>query len=203
MAVTGHPAGVLRTPSMQVTALDLPDAYLVTPRRIADARGFFVEHYNKRTLAAHGLHFEFIQDNASLSVRKGTVRGLHFQTPPSSQTKLVSVMSGAVLDVMVDIRHGSPAYGRHIAVELTAESGQQLLVPRGMAHGYCTLADDTLVLYKVDAFYDPERDKGLQWDDPDLGIRWPVPAADAVLTDKDRKHPRLRDLPRYFEWTGT
>jgi dTDP-4-dehydrorhamnose 3,5-epimerase len=141
MAVTGHPAGVLRTPSMQVTALDLPGAYLVTPRRIADARGFFVEHYNKRTLAAHGLHFEFIQDNASLSVRKGTVRGLHFQTPPSSQTKLVSVMSGAVLDVMVDIRHGSPAYGRHIAVELTAESGRQLLVPRGMAHGYCTLAD--------------------------------------------------------------
>lgn len=184
---------------MEVTALELPGVYLLTPRRIADMRGFFVEHYNKRTLEAEGLRFDFIQDNVSLSARAGTVRGLHFQAPPSSQTKLVSVLSGAVLDVLVDIRTGSPTYGRHVAVELSAENGRQLVVPRGLAHGYCTTADNAVVFYKVDAYYDRERDFGLLWNDPDLGIAWPVAAEAAVLAEKDRTHPRLRDLPRYFE----
>lgn len=186
---------------MNIRALELPGAYLLTPKRFPDARGFFVEQYNKRTLAAHGLHFDFVQDNVSLSARTGTIRGLHFQSPPSAQTKLISVLHGAVLDVLVDIRNGSPTYGRHAAVELSSENGVEALVPRGFAHGFCTLADNTVVQYKVDAHYDPARDLGLLWNDPDLGIRWPVTAAAAVLIDKDKNHPRLRDLPRHFEWT--
>ena len=186
---------------MDLTALELPGAYLLVPKRHRDARGYFVESYNKKTLAAHGVNFDFVQDNLSLSAKSGTVRGLHFQSPPSQQAKLVSVLTGAALDVLVDIRHGSPTYGGHVAVELTADNGLQLLVPRGFAHGFCTLADDTLVQYKVDAHYDPARDLGLLWNDPDLGIRWPVTAETAILIDKDKKHPRLRDLPRYFAWT--
>jgi dTDP-4-dehydrorhamnose 3,5-epimerase len=186
---------------MEIKALDLPGAYLLNPKRFRDVRGFFVEQYNKQTLAAHGLLFNFVQDNLSLSERSGTIRGLHFQPPPSAQTKLVSVLSGAILDVFVDIRSGSPTYGRHVAVELTAENGMQVLVPHGFAHGFCTLADDTMVQYKVDAHYDPARDLGLLWNDPDLGIRWPVSAERAILVDKDRSQPRLRDLPRYFDWT--
>ena len=186
---------------MDLKALELPGAYLLTPKRFRDARGFFVESYNKQTLAAHGLNFDFVQDNVSLSAKSGTIRGLHFQSPPSAQTKLVSVSSGAALDVLVDIRNGSPTYGRHVAIELTAENGLQVLVPRGFAHGFCTLADDTLVQYKVDAHYDPARDLGLLWNDPDLGIAWPVTSETAVLIDKDKKHPRLRDLPRHFAWT--
>ena len=186
---------------MDLKALKLPGAYLLKPKRFRDARGFFVESYNKKTLASHGLNFDFVQDNVSLSAKTGTVRGLHFQSPPSAQTKLVSVLRGSVLDVLVDIRNGSPTYGRHVAIELTAENGLQTLVPRGLAHGFCTLADDTLVQYKVDAHYDPARDLGLLWNDPDLGIRWPVTAEAAVMIDKDRQHPRLRDLPRHFAWT--
>lgn len=188
---------------MDVIPLELPGACLLTPKRFRDARGYFVESYNKRTLAAHGFQFDFVQDNVSLSARKGTVRGLHFQAPPSAQTKLVGVLSGAVFDVLVDIRAGSPTYGRHVTVELSAENGRQVLVPRGFAHGFCTLADDTLVQYKVDAHYDPQRDFGILWNDPDLGIEWPLAPASAVLIEKDLKHPRLRDLPRHFTWTET
>ncbi len=186
---------------MDLKALELPGAHLLTTKRFRDARGFFVESYNKKTLAAHGLSFDFVQDNVSLSAKSGTIRGLHFQSPPSAQIKLVSVLSGAALDVLVDIRHGSPTYGHHVAIELTAENGLQVLAPRGFAHGFCTLADDTLVHYKVDSHYDPARDLGLLWNDPDLGIAWPVTLETAILIDKDKKHPRLRDLPRHFVWT--
>jgi len=186
---------------MDVTVLELPGAFLLCPNRFRDARGYFVESYNKKALAAHGLHFDFVQDNVSLSARTGTVRGLHFQSPPSAQTKLVSVLRGAVLDVLVDLRYGSPHYGRHVALELSADNGLQALVPRGFAHGFCTLADDTLVQYKVDAHYDPARDLGLLWNDPELGIRWPVATADAMIADKDKTYPRLKDLPPIFEWT--
>jgi dTDP-4-dehydrorhamnose 3,5-epimerase len=185
---------------MELTELALPGAYLLTPKRLRDARGFFAEQYNKRTLAAHGLRFDFVQDNISHSLRAGTVRGLHFQAPPAAQTKLVAVLRGAVLDVLVDIRMGSPTYGRHVAVELSADNGAQALVPRGFAHGFCTLADDTLVQYKVDDYDDAARDLGLLWNDPDLGIRWPVDAGAAILIERDKKQPRLRDLPKYFEW---
>jgi dTDP-4-dehydrorhamnose 3,5-epimerase len=187
---------------MELTALELPGAFLLKPKRFEDVRGFFAEQYNKRTLAAHGIQFEVIQDNLSHSARSGTIRGLHFQSPPSEQAKLVSVLRGAVFDVLVDIRSGSPSYGRHIAFELSAENGSQVFVPRGFAHGFCTLAADTLVQYKVDAPYDPTRDHGVLWNDPDLGIRWPVAAENAILIDKDRKQPRLSDLPRHFVWTG-
>jgi dTDP-4-dehydrorhamnose 3,5-epimerase len=186
---------------MKITSLE--GACLLMPRRFVDARGFFVEQYNKRTLAEHGLTFAFVQDNLSLSKRKGTVRGLHFQPPPSEQTKLVSVVSGAVLDVMVDLRAGSPTFGRHAAVVLSAENGTQALIPRGFAHGFCTLSDDTLVLYKTDGYYDRARDLGLLWNDPDLGIRWPVDAKTAILTGKDEAHPRLKDMPPHFNWTGS
>ncbi len=187
---------------MQVTPLELPGACLLTPRRFADPRGYFAEHYNKRTLAEHGLQFDFVQDNVSLSAKKGTVRGLHFQAPPSAQTKLVGVLRGAVLDVLVDIRTGSPTFGRHVTVELSADNGVQALVPRGFAHGFCTLTDDTLLLYKVDAHYDANNDLGLLWCDPDLGIRWPVAEDAAILIDRDRRQPRLRDLRAHFQWTG-
>ena len=187
---------------MKITPLDLPGAYLFVPQRHVDARGFFVEHYNKRTLADRGLTFDFVQDNLSLSKQTGTVRGLHFQPPPSEQTKLVSVVRGAVLDVIVDLRVGSPTFGRHAAVELSEANGLQVLVPRGFAHGFCTLSDDALVLYKTDGYYDAARDLGLLWNDPDLGIRWPVETKAAILTSKDEAHPRLKELPQYFEWRG-
>src|SRR5262245_36558391 len=184
---------------MEVTALQLPGAFMLKPKRFNDARGFFVEQYNKRTLAAHGIQFDCVQDNLSLSARSGTIRGLHFQAPPSEQTKLVSVLRGAIFDVLVDLRPGSPPYGHHVAMELSAENGAQALGLRGFAHGYCTLADDTLVQYKVDVHYDPKRDMGVLWNDPDLGIRWPIAADAAILSDKDRTQPRLKDLSRYFE----
>jgi dTDP-4-dehydrorhamnose 3,5-epimerase len=187
---------------MELIALELPGAFLLKPKRFEDVRGFFVEQYNKRTLAAHGIQFDVVQDNLSHSARAGTVRGLHFQSPPSDQAKLVSVPRGAIFDVLVDIRFGSPSYGRHVAFELSDESSVQVFVPRGFAHGFCTLADDTLVQYKVDAPYDPARDHGVLWNDPELGIPWPVAAEAAILIDKDRKQPRLSDLLRHFVWTG-
>ncbi|MBF0336155.1 MAG: dTDP-4-dehydrorhamnose 3,5-epimerase [Alphaproteobacteria bacterium] len=169
------------------------------PRRFGDDRGFFAESYNARDFAARtGLSPVFVQDNMSLSARPGTVRGLHFQTAPFAQAKLVSVMRGAILDVAVDLRAGSPTFGRHAVFELSAANGRQLFVPAGFAHGFCTLEPDTLVFYKVTAFYSAEHDRGLAWDDPTLGIAWPVGPADAVLSDKDRVHPRLADLPPAF-----
>ncbi len=188
---------------MELIPLELPGACIVNAKRFGDARGFFVEQYNKRTLAAHGLHFEFVQDNVSFSLKSGTVRGLHFQPPPFAQTKLVSVLRGAVLDVLVDIRTGSPTYGRHAAVELTADNGSQALVPCGFAHGFCTLEDNTVVNYKVDAYYDAASDKGMLWNDPDLGISWPIEEGQAILIERDRQQPRMRDLPKYFQWPGT
>lgn len=188
---------------MELIPLELPGAYIINAKRFGDARGFFVEQYNKRALAEHGLYFEFVQDNVSFSLKSGTVRGLHFQPPPFAQTKLVSVLRGAVLDVLVDIRTGSPTCGRHVAVELTADNGSQALVPRGFAHGFCTLVDNTVVQYKVDAYYDAASDKGMLWNDPDLGIPWPIDEDQAILIERDRQQPRMRELPKYFQWSGT
>jgi dTDP-4-dehydrorhamnose 3,5-epimerase len=183
---------------LEIIATALAEVKVLVPKRFEDARGFFSESYSKRRFAAAGLDIDFIQDNQSLSREKGTIRGLHFQGPPSAQTKLVSCLTGAILDVAVDIRRGSPSFGRHVAVELSAENGRQLLVPRGFAHGFCTLVPHCLVAYKVDAFYDPKVDYGLAYDDPDLGIEWPIPVEAAVLSDKDRGFPRLRDLKKMF-----
>lgn len=182
---------------MEITQQAIADVLVLKSRRFGDARGYFTETWSRRTLQVQGLNFDFMQDNVSLSATAGTVRGLHFQAAPSAQTKLVSVLQGAVLDVAVDIRKGSPTYGKHVAVELSAENGLQILVPRGFAHGLCTLVPDTMVMYKVDAFYDQPREFGLQWNDPALGIAWPD-FAGAVLSEKDKINPVLADLPAYF-----
>lgn len=185
---------------MDVRATAIEDVKLITPKRHGDARGFFSETYNARAFAAAGIDAAFVQDNHSLSAQKGVVRGLHFQIAPHVQGKLVRVVRGAILDVAVDIRAGSPTFGRHVAVELSAENWQQLWIPAGFAHGFCTLMSDTEVVYKVTGFYAPECDKGLAWDDPELGIDWPVDADAVTLSEKDRAHPRLTDLPAYFNY---
>jgi len=173
---------------------------LLKPNRLVDSRGFFSELYNRQTLKVHGLSLDFVQDNISLSADAYTVRGLHFQASPSEQTKLVSVLAGAIFDVVVDLRTGSPTYGRHVAANLSAENGLQMLAPRGFAHGFCTLAPDTRVLYKVDGFYDARRDFGVRWNDPALGIPWPVAENDVTLSAKDREQPLLAELPQYFRY---
>jgi len=185
---------------MFVSDTDIPDVKLIRPPRFEDERGFFSETFNRRALEQHGIVLEGLQDNHSLSIPKGTVRGLHFQTPPFAQAKLVRVTRGAVFDVAVDIRRGSPTFGRHVGVVLSAGEWNQLYVPRGFAHGFCTLEPETEVLYKVDNYYSRDHDLGLAWDDEALAIDWPVTGADAVLSDKDRKHPRLADLPEYFNY---
>lgn len=171
---------------------------LVEPKKFGDHRGFFSETYNRRRLAEAGFAAEFVQDNHSFSGAEGVVRGLHFQSPPFAQGKLVRVIRGAILDVAVDIRRGSPTFGDHAAVELSAVNWRQLLVPAGFAHGFVTLEPDTEVLYKVTAYYAPEHDHGILWSDPALGISWPVSPEAAVVSDKDRLQPRLADIASPF-----
>jgi len=183
---------------LTVQPLEIADCLLVTPDRFGDSRGFFSETYNKAALKAAGLDIEFVQDNQSLSRPKGTVRGLHFQVPPFAQAKLVRVIRGTALDVAVDIRKGSPTYGKHVAVELSAEAWNQLYIPEGFAHGFCTLEPDTELLYKVSAPYSRDDDRGIAWNDPDLGIAWPISEEDAVLSEKDAVQPAFADLPAYF-----
>jgi dTDP-4-dehydrorhamnose 3,5-epimerase len=179
---------------MEVSALAIPDVKLVTPRRFADPRGVFVETFSRSRFAEAGLAADFVQDNHSLSRPAGTVRGLHFQRAPHAQAKLVRVLRGAIFDVALDIRPGSPTYGRHVAIELSAESGGMILIPEGFAHGFCTLTADTEVFYKVSRDYAPRHEGGILWNDPALDIAWPVDAARAVLSDRDRKWPRLSEL---------
>ena len=173
--------------------LSIPDVRLITPRRFGDHRGWFTETWSRRTL-----DIAFCQDNMSLSAEVGTIRGLHFQKPPHAQAKLVMVLQGAILDVAVDIRRASPTFGRHVAVELSAAAGNQLLIPRGFAHGFCTLEPGTQVMYKVDDFYAPESDAGIFWADPDLAINWPVRVDQAHLSPKDLGLPRLKDIESPF-----
>lgn len=185
-----------------ITALDLPGLLLIEPARHGDARGFFSETYNRRDLAAAGFDKAFVQDNHSKSARRGTVRGLHFQRAPHGQDKMLRVTRGAVLDVAVDIRAGSPTYGRHVAIELSAENWRQLLVPVGFAHGFMTLTDEAEVLYKVTDFYAPEAEGGLKWDDPALGIDWPMAAAEATVNARDAAWPTLADFDSPFRFEG-
>lgn len=177
-----------------ITPLDLPELLLITPKRHGDARGWFGETWSRPAFAAAGVTAGFVQDNQAFSARRGTIRGLHFQTAPHAQAKLVRVLKGAIWDVAVDIRPGSPTFGRWGAATLTAEGGEQLFVPRGFAHGYCTIADDTELFYKVDAPYAPDREGGVLWNDPDLALPWPLDG-EPLLSDKDQTLPRLRDLP--------
>lgn len=184
---------------MKFMRLDLPEVILLKPKIFRDERGFFSETFNKKAYEEVGVKGEFVQDNHSLSRESCVIRGLHFQTPPFAQDKLVRVTRGSVLDVVVDIRHGSPTYGQHVTAVLSAENWNQLWVPRGFAHAFCTLEPDTEFLYKVTNYYAPDNDAGLAWDDPALGIDWPIPAGEMpVLSDKDKKHPKLADLPEYF-----
>jgi dTDP-4-dehydrorhamnose 3,5-epimerase len=185
---------------VQIVSTEIADVKIITPVRHGDARGFFSEIYREDVLARHGIDLRFVQENHSYSAAKGVLRGLHFQSPPAAQAKLVRVAAGAILDVAVDLRVGSPSFGRHVAVELSAEIGNQLFVPEGFAHGFCTLVPDTQLVYKVNRYYSAENDRGLAWDDPALAIDWPVAAADAVLSDKDRRQPRMTDLPTYFRY---
>jgi dTDP-4-dehydrorhamnose 3,5-epimerase len=177
-----------------ITPLALNGVLLITPKRHGDARGWFAETWSRKTLAEAGVEADFVQDNQAFNAKKGTVRGLHFQTAPHPQAKLVRVLRGAILDVAVDVRPGSPGFGRWVSAELTAEGGEQLFVPRGFAHGYSTLTDDCELAYKVDGLYAPQTEGGVIWNDPDLAIDWRI-TGDAVLSDKDKVLPRLKDLP--------
>ena len=185
---------------MKVEALSIPDVKLIAPSIFKDERGFFSETFNVRTLASVGISEPFVQDNHSLSVPRGVVRGLHFQIPPHAQAKLVRVVRGAILDVAVDIRHGSPTFGKHVTCVLSASNWSQLWVPRGFAHGFCTLEPNTEVIYKVTDYYAPASDRGLRWDDPELAIAWPVASGDAILSPKDRTHPTLAESPVHFRY---
>jgi dTDP-4-dehydrorhamnose 3,5-epimerase len=187
---------------MDVRNLALPGLVLLKPRRFADARGHFVETYNERTLAGAGIKARFVQDNQSYSASRGTIRGLHFQSPPAAQAKLVRVVQGSVYDVAVDLRAGSPTYGRWDGTTLTATEGEQLFVPGGFAHGFCTLEPGTVVAYKVDAFYAPASDSGLIWNDPMLAIDWPVGPEQAVLSDKDLRLSRFDGFESPFRYEG-
>ncbi|MEM1109185.1 MAG: dTDP-4-dehydrorhamnose 3,5-epimerase [Planctomycetota bacterium] len=183
---------------MEIIPTDIPAVKLLRPKRFGDHRGYFAETYSLPKLADAGIDLAFVQDNESLSAEQGTVRGLHFQSPPHAQDKLVRCVQGALLDVAVDIRKGSPTFGQHVSAVLSAENGDQLLVPKGFAHGFATLEPNTLVMYKVTDVYAPQCDAGILWKDPALGIDWQAPDDAAVLSDKDVKLPLLADLDNPF-----
>jgi dTDP-4-dehydrorhamnose 3,5-epimerase len=176
---------------VEVVADHLGGVLLLRPRRYADPRGSFTETYNRKVFARLGIVDEFVQDNESWSAHAGTVRGLHLQLDPHAQGKLVRVLRGRIFDVAVDLRDGSDTFHKHVAVELSASQGEQLWIPKGFAHGFCTLEANTEVLYKVTTFYDPAADRSIRWDDPELGIAWPFRAQDVTLSDKDRAAPSL------------
>ena len=183
---------------MEITQTPLPGVCIVKPRRFDDARGWFSESWNARAMAMAGLDIDFVQDNHSCSVAVATLRGLHFQSPPHAQIKLVRCTKGAIWDVAVDIRRGSPAFGRWTGVELSAENGHQLLVPAGFLHGFVTRQPDTEVQYKCSDTYASACDGAVRWDDPDIGIDWGLGSTAPILSDKDMKAPFLRDLQSPF-----
>lgn len=187
---------------MKIEKTGLEGVLVVIPDRFGDARGFFSESWNRRLFAENGIDLDFVQDNHSLSARKGTVRGLHFQAPPHAQAKLVRCGRGALIDVAVDLRGGSPTYGKSIICELTAENGKQMFIPVGFAHGFVTLEPDTEIVYKCSDYYAPECDRALRFDDPALAIDWGISRADAILSAKDAAAPALADLDNPFARSG-
>ena len=176
---------------MQVLQTKLNGLHIVEPDVFGDNRGFFMESYSSRKFAEHGIDFPFVQDNHSLSVETGVIRGLHYQLNPKAQTKLVRVVTGAIYDVAVDIRKDSPTFGQWVGVIISEDNKRQMLVPQGFAHGFCTVMPNTQVVYKVDEYYSREHDRGILWNDPALGIDWPTNKP--ILSDKDQKHPLLND----------
>lgn len=183
---------------MKIDATKIDGIKILTPRKFSDERGFFSETYNAQTYAEAGIFCTFVQDNHAYSAAAGVLRGLHFQTPPCAQDKLVRVARGVILDVAVDLRAGSPTYGQHVAVELSEENFRQFFIPAGFAHGYCTLTPDTHVLYKASHAYAPSQEQGLAFDDPALYIAWPFEPARLIVSDKDRQNKRLADLGTPF-----
>lgn len=185
---------------MEVKSFDIDGVKLITPKHIGDDRGYFAETFRQDVFAKYCGSFGFVQDNESFSAKAGTVRGLHFQSDPCAQGKLVRCTAGALFDVAVDIRTGSPTYGHWVGERLTPENGKQLWVPPGFAHGFCTLEPNTVICYKVTDYYSAEFDKGLAWDDQAIGVVWPDIADSGTLSAKDRKQPLLSELPAYFTW---
>lgn len=184
---------------MQIEDTEISDVKIITTERFGDDRGFFSEVFNASRFADAGLDLQFVQDNHSLSADVGVLRGLHFQIPPFAQDKLVRVIRGRILDVAVDLRRSSPTFGHHVAVEISADNFKQILVPKGFAHGFVTREPDTEVLYKVTNYYSPEHDRGVIWNDPELGIDWPVSDHDVTLSGKDAKLPKFRDALDLFD----
>ncbi len=188
---------------MVIEETKLTSVLQITPARFGDSRGFFCETWNARLLGEAGIHIDFVQDNQSLSRTIGTIRGLHFQSPPHAQDKLVRCGRGRLLDVAVDIRNGSPTYGDWVAVELSADNGKQLLIPKGFLHGFVTLEPDTEILYKCSDYYAPECDGAIRFDDPDIGIDWGISPDQAVLSEKDAAAPLLKDFNSPFTYEAT
>lgn len=185
---------------MKITTTKLQGALLIDPAVFGDNRGFFMESYNARSFSENGISMAFVQDNHSLSAEAGVLRGLHYQLNPQAQTKIVRVIAGAIYDVIVDIRRGSPTFGQWQGFILSANNKRQLLVPKGFAHGFCTLNPNTEVIYKVDALYSPEHDRGIAWNDSELAIDWPT--NNPILSDKDTRHPSLKDAEMNFAYEG-
>lgn len=188
------------TMAIDVKYLPIPEIKVLQIKKHGDSRGFFSETYNRQAFAEVGIAVDFVQDNHVLSGPKGTVRGLHFQTPPFDQAKLIRVCRGAIFDVAVDLRVGSPTYGKHETAIISADAWNQIFIPSGFAHGLATLEPNTEVIYKVSNFYAPKNDMGVLWNDPDLGIEWPIKPDEALLSAKDKVQPRFADLPPYFRY---
>ena len=189
--------------SLEIVSADgLPAVRVILPRRQRDDRGFFSEVWREDVMTGSGINLRFVQENHALSCAMGTVRGLHFQVGNSTQAKLIRCPRGSILDVAVDIRSGSPTYGRYAAIVLSDENWKQCYVPAGFAHGYCTLQPNTEVIYKVTAYYDPSSERGVAWNDPEIGIVWPVAPELAVMTERDRTFPRLAELPQFFTFSN-
>lgn len=186
--------------SITVESLSIPDIKLIRMKKHGDSRGFFSETFKKAAFAEAGIGIEFVQDNHVLSPAKGTLRGLHFQSPPYDQAKLVRVARGAIFDIVVDIRVGSPTYGKTAAAIISADNWSQIFIPSGFAHGLLTLEPDTEVLYKVSNYYAPKNDFGVLWNDPALAIDWPLDGITPLLSERDKLWPRLADLPTYFTY---
>jgi dTDP-4-dehydrorhamnose 3,5-epimerase len=186
---------------MEVKSFSVAGPMHLIPCKRGDARGFFSEVYNQQTFDSLIGEIRFVQENHSLSTNIGTIRGLHFQTYPRAQGKLVRAVRGAIFDVAVDIRRGSPTYGQYVSAVLSAENWCQLWIPVGFAHGFCTIEANTEVIYKVTDLYSQADDKGLAWDDFELGIEWPIDRASAILSEKDQEHPRFAELPAYFTYS--
>lgn len=183
---------------MEIRPTAIPDVLLIVPKQHGDHRGFLSEVYSRQAFAAGGIGLEFVQDNHTMSAAKGTVRGLHYQVEPMAQAKLIRVVRGAIYGVAVDLRRGSPTFGKHVGAIISAEAWNQLFVPVGFAHGFCTLSGEVEVLYRLGNYHSPVHERGVLWSDPTLGIDWPTAADQAILSDRDRHNPPLAELADLF-----